>query len=40
LKLQVQVEELIAAYRPTMIFAEHDRAFCDNIATKTINLAK
>jgi lincosamide and streptogramin A transport system ATP-binding/permease protein len=37
---RVQIEELIAAYRPTMIFVEHDRAFCDNIATKTINLTK
>ena len=37
---RMQIEELIAAYRPTMIFVEHDRAFCDHIATKTINLTK
>ncbi|MCL1809646.1 MAG: ABC-F type ribosomal protection protein [Clostridiales bacterium] len=36
---RVQIEELIAGYRPTMIFVEHDRAFCENVATKTINLA-
>ena len=35
---RVQIEELIAAYRPTMLFVEHDRAFCDNIATKTMKL--
>jgi len=35
---RIQIEELIADYRPPMIFVEHDRAFCDNIATKTINL--
>ena len=37
---RMQIEELIAAYRPTMIFVEHDRSFCDNIATRTINLTK
>jgi len=35
---RVQIEELIAQYRPTMIFVEHDRAFCGNIATKTIQI--
>ena len=35
---RMQIEELITAYRPTMIFVEHDRAFCRNIATKTIRL--
>jgi len=35
---RMQIEELIEAYRPTMIFVEHDRAFCDNIATKTVSL--
>ena len=35
---RIQIEELITAYRPTMIFVEHDRAFCGNIATKTVNL--
>jgi len=35
---RVQIEELITAYEPTMIFVEHDRAFCDNIATKVVTL--
>jgi len=35
---RMQIEELIAAYKPSMIFVEHDRAFCDNLATKTVDL--
>jgi len=35
---RMQIEDLIAAYRPTMLFVEHDRAFCDSIATKVLNL--
>jgi len=35
---RVQIEDLILTYKPTMLFVEHDRAFCDNIATKTIEL--
>jgi len=35
---RMQIEELILAYEPTMLFAEHDRAFCHNIATETILL--
>ena len=33
---RIQIEELILAYQPTLLFVEHDRAFCNNIATKTI----
>jgi len=33
---RMQIEELIKTYKPTMIFVEHDRLFCDNIATKTV----
>ena len=33
---RMQIEELILEYEPTLLFVEHDRAFCDNIATKTI----
>jgi lincosamide and streptogramin A transport system ATP-binding/permease protein len=29
---------LILAYRPAMLFVEHDRAFCENVATKTVRL--
>jgi lincosamide and streptogramin A transport system ATP-binding/permease protein len=35
---RMQIEELIKYYEPTLLFVEHDRAFCDNIATKTILL--
>ena len=35
---RIQIEELITAYRPTMIFVEHDRTFCSNISTKTVEL--
>lgn len=35
---RMQIEELLRYYEPTLLFIEHDRAFCDNIATKTILL--
>ena len=35
---RMRVEELLTAYKPTMLFVEHDRAFVDNIATKRILL--
>lgn len=35
---RVQLENLILEYRPTMIFVEHDEAFCDKVSTKIINL--
>jgi len=35
---RIQIEELIEAYKPTLMFVEHDRVFCDNIATKIIRL--
>ncbi|MDR1062290.1 MAG: ABC-F type ribosomal protection protein, partial [Clostridiales bacterium] len=37
---RMQIEELILSYKPTLLFVEHDRAFCDNIATKSIPFAK
>ena len=33
---RMQLEQLIIQYRPTMLFAEHDKAFCDGIADKVI----
>ena len=33
-----QLENLLTNCKPTMIFSEHDRAFCSTIATKTIEL--
>ncbi|MFC5471151.1 Lsa family ABC-F type ribosomal protection protein [Cohnella suwonensis] len=35
---RMQIEELLLEYSPTIVFVEHDREFCDNIATKTIRL--
>lgn len=35
---RMQIERLILDYEPTILFVEHDIAFCENIATKTIKL--
>lgn len=35
---RMQIEELLLAYKPTIVFVEHDRAFCENVATKTVLL--
>ena len=35
---RIQIEELISAYKPAMLFVEHDRAFCDNVATNIVKL--
>ena len=35
---RIQIEELITEYTPSLLFVEHDRAFCDNIATKLVEL--
>ena len=37
---RLQVEELIRKFNPTMIFVEHDAAFCDFIATKRVLLVR
>lgn len=37
---QEQIEQLILAFKPTMLIVEHDQKFIENVATKTINLAK
>ncbi len=36
---RIQIEQLIKEFSPTMIFVEHDRAFRDAIATKTVPCA-
>ena len=33
---RIQLEELILNYSPTLIFVEHDKAFTDKIATKSL----
>lgn len=35
---RMQIEELILTHQPTMLFVEHDRAFCENIASKVFEL--
>ncbi len=35
---RIQIEELLLESQPTILFVEHDAAFCDAIATKTVNL--
>ena len=35
---RMQIEALLLEYRPTILFVEHDRAFCENVATKVIKL--
>ena len=35
---RMQIEELLMTYQPTILFVEHDKTFCDHIATKTIRL--
>ncbi len=35
---RIQIEQLLLEYQPTILFVEHDRAFCENVATKVIRL--
>ncbi|GGG68614.1 Lsa family ABC-F type ribosomal protection protein [Paenibacillus radicis (ex Gao et al. 2016)] len=35
---RMQIEELLLEYKPTILFVEHDREFCQNVATKIIEL--
>ena len=35
---RMQIEQLLLKYKPTILFVEHDKAFCQNIATKTVQL--
>ncbi|MBQ8835074.1 MAG: ABC-F type ribosomal protection protein [Oscillospiraceae bacterium] len=35
---RMQIEELLLKYQPTILFVEHDKAFCEHIATKVIRL--
>ena len=36
---RIQIEQLLQAFSPTMVFVEHDAAFRENIATKTVRLS-
>ncbi|TQR32730.1 Lsa family ABC-F type ribosomal protection protein [Brevibacillus brevis] len=35
---RMQIEELIQSFNPTMVFVEHDQAFQEKVATKTVAL--
>ncbi len=35
---RMQIEELILSFHPTMLFVEHDAAFCRKLATRTVAL--
>lgn len=35
---RMQLERLILEYQPTMLFVEHDRKFCEKVATKVVKL--
>ena len=35
---RMQLEELLLKFRPTMVFVEHDKAFCQSVATKILSL--
>ena len=37
---RMQIEQLILESRPTLVFVEHDRAFCRKLATKRLILSK
>ena len=35
---RMQIEELLLKYQPTILFVEHDKMFCQRVATKTLQL--
>ena len=35
---RIQIEDLILEYRPTLLFVEHDRRFCERTATRIVTL--
>ncbi len=35
---RMQLEALLLAFQPTLLFVEHDRAFCERVATRTVAL--
>ena len=37
---RMQVEDLLLACRPTLLFVEHDARFCDEIATRRIRIRR
>ncbi|MBB6730394.1 Lsa family ABC-F type ribosomal protection protein [Cohnella zeiphila] len=35
---RMQIEDLLLEHAPTILFVEHDREFCENVATKVVEL--
>ena len=35
---RMQIEAVLKEYQPTILFVEHDKTFCDNVATKVVEL--
>ena len=35
---RMQLEELLLTWRPTLLFVEHDKTFCERVATGTVTL--
>ena len=35
---RMQIEDLLLAYEPTLLFVEHDAAFCQHVATRVVEL--
>ena len=35
---RMQIEELLVKFQLTILFVEQDKAFCENVATKTVKL--
>ncbi len=35
---RMQIEALLLEYQPTILFVEHDKTFCENVATKIVKL--
>ena len=35
---RMQIEALLLEFKPTIIFVEHDKSFCENVATRIVKL--
>jgi lincosamide and streptogramin A transport system ATP-binding/permease protein len=35
---RMQIENLILTFKPNLLFVEHDKTFCDKIATEVVKL--
>ena len=35
---RMQIEAVLREYQPTILFVEHDKAFCENVATRVVEL--